>query len=189
MRGVNARARHINAARYTMTQNPEEIKCGKVRGSGLFYWLPRACAAGRSVQAPAAAPHHPHAPAPPRLGWATPKPYCTARAFSCLLDMMSLSDIAASCPLDFMTCSVALDVMPHSATSRATGDDMSTMVDSNSGVKIVHPTKCVYLLTMSKQYKQLVDILGAGGVRIVARRVTSAFRTKLVIILQLVGDG
>lgn len=33
-----------------------------------------------------------------------------------------------------MTCSVALDVMPHSATRRVSGDDMSTMMDSNSGV-------------------------------------------------------
>ena len=41
---------------------------------------------------------------------------------------------ALSCSFDFMTCSVALDVMPHSATSRVSGDDMSTMMDSNSGV-------------------------------------------------------
>ena len=45
-----------------------------------------------------------------------------------------LSANSASCLLDFMSCSVALEVMPHSATSRATGDDISTIVDSNAGV-------------------------------------------------------
>ena len=36
--------------------------------------------------------------------------------------------------LEFMSCSVALGVMPHSATSRVTGDDMSTIISWNSGV-------------------------------------------------------
>jgi hypothetical protein len=39
-----------------------------------------------------------------------------------------------SCLLDVMSCSVALGVMPHSATSRATGDDMSAIIAWNSGV-------------------------------------------------------
>ena len=45
-----------------------------------------------------------------------------------------LSDSSASRWLDFMSCSVALEVMPHSATSRATGDDTSTIRTWNSGV-------------------------------------------------------
>ena len=45
-----------------------------------------------------------------------------------------LSDSSASRWLDCMRCSVALDVMPHSATSRATGDDTSTIKSWNSGV-------------------------------------------------------
>jgi hypothetical protein len=39
-----------------------------------------------------------------------------------------------ACKLDFMSCSKSLEVMPHSATSRASGDDMSTTVGRNSGV-------------------------------------------------------
>jgi hypothetical protein len=35
---------------------------------------------------------------------------------------------------DCMRCSVALEVMPHSATSRASGDDTSTIMSWNSGV-------------------------------------------------------
>jgi hypothetical protein len=45
-----------------------------------------------------------------------------------------LSDSSASRWLDCMRCSVALEVMPHSATSRATGDDTSTIRSWNSGV-------------------------------------------------------
>jgi hypothetical protein len=55
-------------------------------------------------------------------------------AFSRLFDLMRPSGNMLSCPLAFMSCSVALEVMPHSATSRATGDDISTIVDSNAGV-------------------------------------------------------
>jgi len=36
--------------------------------------------------------------------------------------------------LDFISCSVSLDVMLHSATSSVSGDDTSTTVDRNSGV-------------------------------------------------------
>jgi hypothetical protein len=36
--------------------------------------------------------------------------------------------------LELMSRSVALVVMPHSATSRASGDDTSTIVSWNSGV-------------------------------------------------------
>ena len=46
----------------------------------------------------------------------------------------SLSDSSVFCLLDFMSCSVALEVMPHSATSRATGDDTSTIMSWNWGV-------------------------------------------------------
>jgi hypothetical protein len=45
-----------------------------------------------------------------------------------------LSDTSACCWLVFMRYSVALEVMPHSATSRATGDDTSTIRIWNSGV-------------------------------------------------------
>jgi hypothetical protein len=45
-----------------------------------------------------------------------------------------LSENSASRWLVFMTYSVALEVMPHSATSRATGDDTSTIMSWNSGV-------------------------------------------------------
>ena len=47
---------------------------------------------------------------------------------------MGLSDTSACCLLDFMSFSVALEVMPHSATSRASGDDTSTIKCWNSGV-------------------------------------------------------
>jgi hypothetical protein len=59
----------------------------------------------------------------------SPSTLCGIVAVSRLFNEMSLSDIALSCPLDFMSCSVALDVMPHSATSRATGDDNITIVE------------------------------------------------------------
>jgi hypothetical protein len=42
-----------------------------------------------------------------------------------------LSDSSVSRWLDFITYSVALEVMPHSATSRATGDDTSTIMSWN----------------------------------------------------------
>ena len=45
-----------------------------------------------------------------------------------------LSDSSVSRWLVFMRYSVALEVMPHSATSRATGDDTSTIRTWNSGV-------------------------------------------------------
>ncbi len=45
-----------------------------------------------------------------------------------------LSDNAVSRWLDFMICSVDLVVMPHSPTSRASGDDTSIMTSWNSGV-------------------------------------------------------
>ncbi len=41
----------------------------------------------------------------------------------------------ASCPFIFMACSIRLEVMPHSATSSASGDDTSTIVTWNSGVR------------------------------------------------------
>ncbi len=43
-----------------------------------------------------------------------------------------------SCSFDFMACSVCLDVMPHSATSSVSGDDTSTTVTWNSGVRAPH---------------------------------------------------
>ena len=49
------------------------------------------------------------------------------------LDYKSLSEIALVCILDFMSCSVALEVMPHSATSRASGDDISTITSWKLG--------------------------------------------------------
>ena len=45
-----------------------------------------------------------------------------------------LSDSSVSRWLVFMRYSVALEVMPHSATSRATGDDTSSIMSWNSGV-------------------------------------------------------
>ena len=60
---------------------------------------------------------------------------CGIGAFYRLFDLVSVSGTALlSCTLDVMSCSVALVVMPHSATSSVTGDDISTMVDSNAGV-------------------------------------------------------
>ena len=59
----------------------------------------------------------------------SPSTLCGIVAFSRLFDAMGLSDIALSYLLDFMSCSVALDVMPHSATSRATGEDNITIVE------------------------------------------------------------
>ena len=41
--------------------------------------------------------------------------------------------------LDFMRCSVALDVMPHSATSKENGDDITTIAVWNAGVYTIHP--------------------------------------------------
>ena len=62
-------------------------------------------------------------------------PPCGIGAFYRLFDLVSVSGTALlSCTLDIMSCSAALVVMPHSATSSVTGDDMSTMVDSNAGV-------------------------------------------------------
>jgi hypothetical protein len=51
-----------------------------------------------------------------------------------------------SCSFDFMACSVCLEVMPHSATSSVSGDDMSTTVTWNSGVRAIHCVMCVNTL-------------------------------------------
>ena len=51
-----------------------------------------------------------------------------------------------SCSFDFMACSVCLEVMPHSATSSVSGDDMSTTVTWNSGVNTIHQKMCVNTL-------------------------------------------
>ncbi len=48
--------------------------------------------------------------------------------------------------VDFMSCRVDLGVMPHSATSRASGDDTSTNIGWNSGVYNIQPSMCVCLL-------------------------------------------
>jgi hypothetical protein len=40
--------------------------------------------------------------------------------------------------LDFISCSMTLLVMPHSATSSVSGDDTSTNVTWNSGVMDIH---------------------------------------------------
>ena len=50
-----------------------------------------------------------------------------------IIGLYNIVEVGCSSSFNFMSCSVALDVMPHSATSRATGDDTSTMVDWNSG--------------------------------------------------------
>ena len=71
---------------------------------------------------------------------------CSTFSREVLLGYTGLSDIALFCRLDFMSCSMDLDVMPHSATSRATGDDISTIVDSNSGVRSIHPVMWMYML-------------------------------------------
>ena len=111
---------------------------GKVSSTAPFFTDYFAGPFGRSMQLrPGEAPNfssiNPH----------SPSTLCGVVAFSRLFNEMSLSYIALSCPLDFMSCSVALEVMPHSATSRATGDDISTIVDWNSGVSFIHPTTWV----------------------------------------------
>ena len=51
-----------------------------------------------------------------------------------------------ACSFDFMACSVCLEVMPHSATSSASGDDTSTIVTWNSGVRAINQKMCVNTL-------------------------------------------
>ena len=53
---------------------------------------------------------------------------------------------AVSRRLDFIRCSVTLLVMPHSATSSVSGDDMSTIVSWNSGVLNIHC--CMWVKTL-----------------------------------------
>ncbi len=48
--------------------------------------------------------------------------------------------------LDFISCSVSLEVMLHSATSSVSGDDISTTVVANSGVAPFQAEMWVYTL-------------------------------------------
>jgi hypothetical protein len=107
---------------------------GIVGDTCLFYCLfTMSFGAQRTSAAVTVTPrYNPHSPSTP----------CGIVAFS-VLRLISLRDIALSCPLDYMSCSVALEVMPHSATSRATGDDMSVTAVSNAGVKVQYPEMCV----------------------------------------------
>ena len=50
------------------------------------------------------------------------------------------------CLLEVKSCSVKLDVTPHSATSSANGDDTSTTVAWNSGVNSNQYVMWVYTL-------------------------------------------
>jgi hypothetical protein len=49
-----------------------------------------------------------------------------------------ITSVFANCSFGFMACSVCLDVMPHSATSSVSGEDTSTTVTWNSGVRKFH---------------------------------------------------
>ena len=59
---------------------------------------------------------------------------------------MGLSEKSGSLSADFMSCSVNLVVMPHSATSRVSGDEISTIVSWNSGVYIIQNEMWAYIL-------------------------------------------
>ncbi len=53
----------------------------------------------------------------------------------CVHVIVAVTHDAARCRrLDLMSCSVSLQVMPRSAASSVSGDDMSTTVVTNSGV-------------------------------------------------------
>jgi hypothetical protein len=80
---------------------------------------------------------------------------CSFPKHARLYDFIEFSNHALSCPLDFMSCSVVSEVMPHSATSRAGGGD-STMVDWNSGVNTTSTQQCgCTQMTCSKHQQPL----------------------------------
>ncbi len=67
---------------------------------------------------------------------------CKARKFSRHQPVSNKTSAVGAVPrlLNFMARRICLEVMPHNATSSASGDDMSMIVSWNSGVWPIHTT-------------------------------------------------
>ena len=63
-----------------------------------------------------------------------------------LLGLSGAETLLAFILLSHICRSVCFGVMPHSATSSASGDDMKTTMSWNSGVSDIHRPMCVYIL-------------------------------------------